>query len=66
MIGKALAKILKEYKNVKLLILGYLSLPKYLEEYKEKRIINETFKDWIELPKIISNIDINIAPIKYI
>jgi len=64
MIGKTLDKILKEYKNVKLLILGYLSLPKYLEEYKEKRIINETFKDWRELPKIISNIDINIAPIE--
>ena len=26
MIGKALAKILKEYKNVKLLILGYLNI----------------------------------------
>ena len=63
MIAKPLAKILKEYKNVKLLILGYLSLPKYLDEYK-KRIINETFKDWRELPKIISNIDINIAPIE--
>ena len=63
MIGKALAKILNEYKRVKLLILGYLSLPKYLDEYKN-RIINESFKDWRKLPKIISNIDINIAPIE--
>ena len=29
----------------------------------KKRIINETFKNWRELLKIISNIDINMATI---
>ena len=36
MIGKALAKILKKYIKEKLLILGYLTLHKYLDEYKKK------------------------------
>jgi glycosyltransferase involved in cell wall biosynthesis len=63
MIKDALIKILKENKNVKLLLLGELSEPDYLVEFSSQ-IIKKTFIDWRELPEIISNVDINIAPIE--
>ena len=63
MIKDPLLKILKEFKNVKILLSGELSFPKYLNEFKEQIIIKK-FTDWRQLPKIISNIDINIAPIE--
>ena len=63
MIKDALIKILKENKNVKLLLLGELSEPDYLIEFSSQ-IIKKTFIDWRELPEIIANVDINIAPIE--
>jgi len=63
MIKDALIKILNENKNVQLLLLGELSEPDYLIEFSS-RIIRRTFIDWRELPEIISNVDINIAPIE--
>ena len=63
MIKPALIKILREYKNVELLLLGKLSYPDFLNEFssqiKKKRFIN-----WKNLPKIISRVDINISPIE--
>ena len=43
--------------------MGELSEPDYLIEYSSQ-IIRKTFIDWRELPEIISNVDINIAPIE--
>jgi len=63
MIKPALIKILKEYDNVKLLFLGELTLQENFINYTEK-IINKKFTDWRQLPKIISNVDINIAPLE--
>ena len=63
MIKEALIKILKEFSYVKILLFGILKYPDFLKEFSDQ-IINETFIDWKELPKIISNIDINIAPIE--
>ena len=63
MIKPALIKILREYKNVELLLLGQLSYPDFLNEFssqiKKKRFIN-----WKKLPKIIARVDINISPIE--
>ena len=58
-----LLKILREFKNVQILIVGILSTPKFLSEFSS-RIIIKPFIDWKQLPKIISNIDINISPIE--
>ena len=63
MIIPALIKILNEFKNVKLLLFGDLTFPDNLKEYSSQ-IINKTYVDWRELPEIISNVDINIAPIE--
>ena len=63
MVKPALLKILKEYNNVQLLILGELSNDNIFNE-SPSQISKTKFIDWKELPKIISNIDINIAPIE--
>ena len=62
MIKTALIKILKEYNNVQLLILGELGIPEDLNNFNEQIIRNVS--DWRELPEILSNVDINIAPIE--
>ena len=63
LIKPALIKILKKFKNVKLLLVGKISYPKYLKEFY-KEILVKSFIDWRKLPKLISNVDINISPIK--
>ena len=63
MVKPALFKILKEYDNVKLLFLGELTSQENFTNYKNK-IINEKFTDYRQLPEIISNVDINIAPLE--
>ena len=59
----ALIKILKEFNNVKLLLLGELELPKDLKKFSSK-IIKRPFIAWQKLPTIIASTDINIVPIK--
>ena len=63
MIIPALTKILLEFKNVKLLLLGILDLPYELKGFLSQ-IIKMEFIDWRKLPEIISTVDINIAPIE--
>ena len=63
MIKFALIKILKEFKNVKLLLFGELSFPNFLTEFSSQ-IITKNFTNWKMLPQIISSVDINIAPIE--
>ena len=63
MIMSALFRILKKFHNVKLLLFGELSLPHFLNEFSTK-IIYRKLKNWKILPKTISNVDINIAPIE--
>ena len=60
MIENSLIKILKKFKNVKILIVGNLKLPESFNEFSEQ-IIKQEFVDWKLLPEIISNIDINLA-----
>lgn len=58
-----LIRILREFKNVKLLFLGELDIPNDLKDFSY-RIIKKKFVDWKKLPELISNVDINIAPIE--
>lgn len=63
MIIPSLTKILLEFKNVKLLLVGELDLPYKLNDFSSQ-IIKMKFTDWRKLPEIISKVDINIAPIE--
>ena len=63
MIEPVLFKILKEYKHVQLLLFGLLSLNNLFKNFPSQIII-KNFTYWKELPKIISTVDINIAPIE--
>lgn len=63
MIKPALIKIMDEYPQVELTVMGHLDLPKELAKY-EDRIIKQPFGSWEELPKVIAGLDINLAPIE--
>ena len=63
MIWPALKKILNKFDNVQLLLTGELTFPNFLNEFP-KKILYQKFIDWRELPELISNVDINIAPIE--
>jgi len=63
LIKKPLAKIMNEYNNVYLEVMGYLDVPEELKKYND-RIITRDFTDWQSLPKIISELDINLAPLE--
>ena len=59
----ALIKIMDEFPQVKLCIMGYLDLPKSLQRFKE-RVIRKPFGNWQDLPNVIAGLDINLAPIE--
>ena len=59
----AFIKILREFKNVKLYFLGEINIPDELKEFSSK-IIKSEFVVWENLPGVIANFDINIAPIE--
>ena len=63
MIKPALARVMDENPQVRLLLMGQLSLPEDLARYGE-RIIRKPFGDWETLPEIIAGVDINLAPVE--
>lgn len=63
LIKPALLRCMTEYDNVYLEVMGYLDLPEDLEPFKN-RIIREKFIDWRKLPKLIAELDINLAPLE--
>ena len=63
-IKTVLIKILQEYKNVQLLLIGDIEIDNFLIDFNDK-IIKKTFKDWRKLFEIIKSIDINIVPIEF-
>lgn len=63
LIKAPLLKIMSEFPNVYLEISGLLDVPKEFEKFRE-RIIQKKFTDWQYLPKAISEIDLNLAPLE--
>ncbi len=63
LIMQSIIKILKEYDNVYLQIVGLLDLPEEMKEVEDK-VLTSPFMDWKDLPKLIRSIDINLAPIE--
>lgn len=62
MILPVLAKIMGQYPNVELHIVGELDIPEELNHVQE-RITAKPFVSWEELPRLIASVDINIAPL---
>lgn len=63
MILSVIVKIMDENSNVELHLVGELDIPKELRKFKDRIVINP-FVDWEQLPKLISNVDINIVPLE--
>ena len=63
LVKPALINLLDKYDNLRLYIVGELELPEDLAKYKEQIVINP-FMDWEKLPQLISEVDINIAPLE--
>ena len=62
-IKNALLKILKEFKNIFIFLVGQFSLPNYFQEFSSQ-IIYKKASDWKNLFEIISNFDLNIVPLE--
>ena len=58
----ALAALLAQYPHVRLLLVGYLSLPPVLERFRN-RIDVYPFHDFVNLQRVISLVEINIVPL---
>ena len=63
MIKNILIKVLKEFKNLLLILVGQFSLPNYLKELSSQIIFKKAY-DWKKLPEIFSNFDLNISPLE--
>ena len=63
LIKPAIINMLKKYKNVKLKLVGEITLPDDLKKF-EDQIIIEPFMDWEQLPALIASLDINLAPLE--
>lgn len=63
MILPVIEKILREYPQTELHIVGELDIPASLMEFKD-RIKARGFVDWQQLPHLISSVDINLAPLE--
>lgn len=63
LIMPTIAKIMEEFTNTELHIVGILDIPKELEAFSE-RIVAHEFTDWKNLPKLITSMDINLAPLE--
>lgn len=63
MILPVLVRLMERYEKLQLHVVGELDLPSELKPWKE-RVISHPFVDWKELPGLISQVDINLAPLE--
>lgn len=63
LIMPTLVHILKKYPNVNLYAVGELDVPAELTDYSDQ-VITFPFLDWRKLPRLISMVDINLAPLE--
>ena len=63
MILPVLSNLMMKYDNIELYFAGELTIPEKLKAYQE-RINFAPFCDWKNLPEMIADIDINLAPLE--
>jgi glycosyltransferase involved in cell wall biosynthesis len=59
----ALVRLMEKYSQVELLLVGELDIPVELKTFKERITVSKMI-NWQKLPDLISEIDINIAPLE--
>lgn len=62
MLLPVLKQIMEKYEDVELHLVGEITVPDELAAF-ENRIVFHPFMDWKKLPKLISEVDINLAPL---
>lgn len=59
----AILKIMSEFPQVRLMIVGLLDIPDSFHQFQH-RIDIEPYREWQELPKLYRKTDINLAPLE--
>ncbi len=60
----AIMKILSEFADTRMLVVGYMKFPDELNQYiKQGRVINYSLVNFIKLQELIASVDVNIAPL---
>ena len=62
LIRSAILKILKEFPQTELHLVGHLTIPDEMKNYKKQLIVHD-FLDWTLLPSLAAEMDINLAPL---
>ena len=62
LIRSAILKILKEFPQTELHLVGHLTIPDEMKNYKKQLIVHD-FLDWTLLPSLVAEMDINLAPL---
>lgn len=56
-------RLMTEYPELELHVVGELDIPKELADYSD-RIIANPFVEWTKLPDLIASVDVNLAPLE--
>ncbi|MDT2886213.1 rhamnan synthesis F family protein [Lactococcus lactis] len=62
LIRSTILKILKEFPQTELHLVGHLTIPDEMKNYKKQLIVHD-FLDWTLLPSLVAEMDINLAPL---
>lgn len=62
LIMPAILRILKEFPQTELHLVGHLTIPDEMKNYKKQLVIHD-FVDWTSLPSLLARMDINLAPL---
>lgn len=62
LIRSVILKILKEFPQTELHLVGHLTIPDEMKNYKKQLIVHD-FLDWTLLPSLVAEMDINLAPL---
>lgn len=62
LIKPAIKEVLDHYSSVELHIVGHLDIPQDMKPYTQRIIVHD-YVDWKALPQLISQVDINLAPL---
>ena len=62
LIKPAIKEVLDNYPFVELHIVGHLDIPQDMKQYTQRIVVHE-YVDWKALPQLISQVDINLAPL---